>query len=62
MNYGTVLFCSVCLNNKDYKIAGKHNHLNTQLQQRNKDFLKLKKEKNEKPIKFCDEIEYRKLY
>lgn len=62
MNYGTVLFCSVCLNNKDYKIGGKHNHLNTQLQQRNKDFLKLKKEKNEKPRKFCDEIEYRKLY
>jgi len=26
-------YCPVCLNNKGYKIAGKHNHLNTQLHQ-----------------------------
>jgi len=57
-------YCSVCLNNKDCKIAGKHNHLNTQLHQRNvnitKDFLKLKNKITEKPIKFPDEIKYRK--
>jgi len=53
------------LNNKSYKLAGKHNHLNTQLHQRNvnitRDFLKLKNEIIEKSIKFPDEIEYRKL-
>ena len=47
-NLNTSWYCPVCLNNKDYKIAGKHNHLNTQLHQRNvnitKDFLKLKNE------------------
>ena len=53
-------YCSVCLNNKNYKLAGKHNHLNTQLHQRNvnitKDFLTLKNE-----IEFPDEIHFRKL-
>jgi len=48
------------LNNKNYKLAGKHNHFNTQLHQRNvditKDFLKLKNE-----IEFPDEIKLKKL-
>jgi len=47
-NFNTSWYFPVCLNNKDYKVAGNHNHLNTQLHQRNvsvtKDFLKLKNE------------------
>jgi len=56
----TSWYCPVCLNNKDYKVAGKHNHLNTQLHQRNvnitKDFLKLKNE----IIELESEIEFLK--
>jgi len=44
------------LNNKDYKVAEKHNHLDTQLHQRNvnitKDFLKLRN----KIIKSANEV------
>jgi len=53
-------YCPVCLNNKGYKIAGKHNHLNTQLHQWNvnntKDFLKMKNE----IIELQNEIEFLK--
>ena len=53
-------YCSVCLNNKNYKLAGKHNHLNTQLHQRNvnitKDFLKIKNER----IELQNEIDFLK--
>ena len=59
-NLNTSWYCSVCLNNKDYKVAGKHNHLNTQLHQRNvnitKDFLKLGNE----IIELKNEIEFLK--
>ena len=59
-NLNTSWYCPVCLNNKDCKVAGKHNHLNTQLHQRNvnvtKDFLKLKNE----IIKLESEIEFLK--
>lgn len=43
-NLNTSWFCDVCSNDKDYKVAGKHNPLNTQIHQRNEDFLKLKNE------------------
>ena len=53
MKYNPPWYCTVCLNNKNYKMTGKYRHLSTRLHQRNlnitKDFPKLENELIDEP-------------
>jgi len=40
MKYNPPWYCTVCLNNKNYKMTGKYKHLSTRLHQRNLNITK----------------------